>query len=690
MRSSKTGRATCVSERLCWETREPRCPKEGRSTSCPRTTRLTDSRLGCFDGQRFHWFTPAAVTTFGWVQEQVTLQARTGEWWVGTGEGLYRFAAADHLAQISTAKPRAVYTTAHGLAGQQVYRLFEDSQGNVWVSTISTATNGLALWERQNERVRDLAHSPGVPPLTDELPRSFGEDPSGQIWIGFSRGLSRYAHGRFTWFTERDGLPPGAIMNIHVDRSGRVWLASARGGLVRIDDAAAARPTFVVYTTAQGLSSNNTAVIADDVDGHLYVGGGRGLDHFDPASGRVKHFTSADGLPLGAPLAAFRDRKDVLWVGMHGGLAQLAARPEKRPASPDVLIRALRVAAVPQPVSALGERDMSFPDFAPDHNHLEIDYAGLSFGTGDTLRYQYKLEGAGDNWSAPSEWRSVAYASLAPGGYRFIVRAVNSDGIASAHPAVVTFTILRPLWQRWWFLCLCTISAALTVHRLYRYRLARVLEMAQMRTRIATDLHDDIGANLTRIAVLSEVASREQGGVRTGSPVNPLRPSASGQDDAPLAAIAAIARESVGSMSDIVWAVNPARETLLDLIRRMRQHADQVFTAREIELSFSVPDGTNTVRLAMDVRRDVLLIFKEAVNNAARHSGCSRAEIDLRVADARLVLTLRDNGVGFDPSLQNDGQGLTSMQRRAGRLRGHLAIASEPGSGTRITLEMPI
>ena len=95
------------------------------------------SRLGCFDGQRFHWFTPAAVTSFGWVQEQVTLQARTGEWWVGTGEGLYRFPAADHFAQLKTARPRAVYTMAHGLAAPQVFRLFEDSHGNVWVSTIS-------------------------------------------------------------------------------------------------------------------------------------------------------------------------------------------------------------------------------------------------------------------------------------------------------------------------------------------------------------------------------------------------------------------------------------------------------------------------------------------------------------------------------------------------------------------------
>ena len=178
--------------------------------------------------------------------------------------------------------------------------------------------------------------------------------------------------------------------------------------------------------------------------------------------------------------------------------------------------------------------------------------------------------------------------------------------------------------------------------------------------------------------------------LETRDAVDPPETSENDHDDGPLASIAVIARESVSSMSDIVWAVNPARESLLDLIRRMRQHADQVFTSRDIELRFSAPDGTDGVKLAMDVRRDVLLIFKEAVNNAARHSGCSRAEIDLRVAGSRLVLTLTDNGVGFDTSLQSEGQGLTSMQRRAGRLRGHLDIASESGSGTRITLDMPL
>jgi signal transduction histidine kinase len=216
------------------------------------------------------------------------------------------------------------------------------------------------------------------------------------------------------------------------------------------------------------------------------------------------------------------------------------------------------------------------------------------------------------------------------------------------------------------------LTGSLLAYALYRYRVTRLLEMANLRTRIATDLHDDIGANLTRIALLSEVAKHSQA------------------DPGALTSIASIARESVSSMSDIVWAINPKRETLLDLTRRMRQHADEVFTMRSIELRFNGPAGTEARKLGIDVRRDLLLIFKEAVNNAVRHSGCSVVDIDLAVEHSRLILKVTDNGQGFDQSRDSEGQGLTSMQRRAKRLKGILEITSGSGGGTTVAVAVPM
>ena len=466
----------------------------------------------------------------------------------------------------------------------------------------------------------------------------------------------------------------GTVTGIFVDRSGRLWLASGQAGLVRVDGEHPEHPRFVSYGTAQGLSSNRADVITEDAQGYLYVGGGSGLDRFDPATGDVRHFTSADGLPTGAFIAAFRDRTGALWFGMTSGLARLVPASNTPSGPPPILISSLRVAGALWPISATGESIVTLPDLAPTQNALQIDFVGLGFGTGDVLRYRYRLDGSRDDWSAPGAQRSVTYANLAPGRYRFVVRAMASDGTASAEPAAITFTILSPLWRRWWFVSLAALALGLIAFALHRVRLARLLEIANVRTRIASDLHDDIGANLTRIAFLTETARGTPG---------------PGQEDSPLASIASIARESVSSMGDIVWAVNPARDTLLDLTLRMRQHADEVFTQRGVDLDFHAPDAGVGVRVGADVRRDLLLIFKEVVNNAARHARCGRVAIELRLDGSGLVLTVSDDGVGFDMSVAGAGQGLASIRRRAERMNGTLAIASGHGAGTSVVLTVP-
>ena len=251
----------------------------------------------------------------GWVHEQVTLQSRTGEWWVGTGDGLYRFPAADNFAHLETARPTAVYTVKDGLAAPQVYRLFGDSRGNVWVSTISATAVGLARWESHTGQLTNMADSPGLSSLKDDRARSFGEDAEGSVWIGFDGELARYRNGSFTSFSANEGLPAGAIMNIHRDRSRRLWLASARGGLVRVDNPGSGSTDLCpLHNRARAVEQQHrgrslrvrtatfTSAAAMDSIGSIRP----------PA---VKHFTSADGLAPGLFRAAFRDRNGVLWFG---------------------------------------------------------------------------------------------------------------------------------------------------------------------------------------------------------------------------------------------------------------------------------------------------------------------------------------------------------------------------------------
>jgi len=170
-------------------------------------------------------------------------------------------------------------------------------QAEALADEFDSAGNGLTRWEAGSGDLRDLTKTANLPSLHDDLARSFSEDPAGNIWIGFNTGLARQRGEECSFFTIGDGVPAGGIQAIYTDRSGRMWLASSRGGLARVDDPNADHPTFKSYTTAEGLSSNSIDVITEDLQGHVYAGTGRGLDELDPATGHVKHFTTADGLP---------------------------------------------------------------------------------------------------------------------------------------------------------------------------------------------------------------------------------------------------------------------------------------------------------------------------------------------------------------------------------------------------------
>lgn len=637
-----------------------------------------------FDGTHFHSVEPNVLKTdHSWGWGQTVLQDHLGEWWVPTARGLYRFPQVERVEQLKQARARLVRTAGDGQAEPEIFRVYEEGRGDVWIATTGTSRR-LLRWERATDSIHDLTQAAGTPPNTDFT--RFCEDRAGNLWIGTGQegGLLRYERpkwdaplgtsksaGVFKRFTVEDGLPPGWIISLYLDRLGRLWIGSQLGGLNRIDDTTANTPHFVRYTTAEGLSSNNIRAITEDLWGRLYVGTGHGVDRLDSATGIVKHYTAADGLPKGGVETAYRDRGGALWFGSLFGLARFLPEQSESSAPPSIFITGLRVEGVARRISELGETTLPKFKLTSDQNELSVDFVGLGANLGEELHYQYRLEGTDNDWSAPSAARTVNFASLTSGTYSFMVRAVNADGKHSLIPASFTFTILSPIWMRWWFWSLVAAALGLATYVLYRYRLTRLLELANMRTRIATDLHDDIGANLTKIAILSEVARQQLG-------------DDDAEQDRPLSSIARISRESVAAMSDIVWAINPHRDNLRDLVRRMRQHAEEVCLPQNIEVVFGAPGHASHSRLGVDIRRDIYLIFKEAVTNAVRHSDCTRLDVDLVQEKEGLVLTITDNGKGFDPGVEVDGNGLINMRRRAERHGGGFEIDSRVGRGTTI------
>ena len=509
-------------------------------------------------------------------------------------------------------------------------------------------------------------------------PLAAAEDLSGNIWVGFREGgLVRYRRGQFEQFGEHQGVARSDVAALFVDHAGRLWIGNGSSGLLRVDDPQAATPSFARYTTAQGLASDMVRCVTEDTWGRLYVGTVRGIDRLDAASGRIHHYSTVDGLAGDELLRAFRDRHGVLWFGSWAGLSRLVPETEQESAAPPVFISGVRAGGRPYPIAEVGEHSLAGLTLQPDEAQIAIEFFGLDVADGDRMRFEYRLDGADTDWNPPTTLRNVNYARLASGAYNFRVRALTPSGATSAEPASVSFRILRPLWLRWWFM---TAASALLVGvavLLYRSRVAYLLSIERVRTRIATDLHDDIGASLSQIAILSELVRGD---------TDTRHESAN-----TLGRIATISRELVESMGDIVWAINPKRDRVGDLLQRMRHFAGDALTGKDIAFSFPSPALGRELAVGADVRREVLLIFKEAINNVVQHAGCRRVAIDVRIDRDALVLRVADDGKGIPTvNAREPGHGLLSMRARATRLRGSLEVDSSPDGGTTLVLRVPL
>ncbi|MDQ3131498.1 MAG: hypothetical protein M3Q99_12150, partial [Acidobacteriota bacterium] len=462
-----------------------------------------DWKIGRFDGKNFTWLRPALppkVTYFGWNENQLNFQARNGEWWIATGEGLFRYPKTD-FEKLATTQPISVFDKTKGLAPHDVFRLYEDSRGDVWISTSAVKDNGFFVWRRDGEILRDAWQTEGLSSEKDDLVSSFAEDENGNLWIGFFYGgVARLSisTGKAQVFGEPEGIPKGGINHIYVDRTGDVWLVSARDGLARIDDAESIHPNFVKFTTANGLSSNRTFAVTEDGQGLIYVATDRDVNRLNPATGEVKILKLSDEMPTREFRTAMRDAHGTLWFGTTEGLVKYEPFADEASKPPEILLTKIEIEGKAQKVSAIGATEINLPTLAPEQNQVRIDFVSLAALDDEDVRYQYKFDSQTD-WSPPSKERFVNFANLSSGDYKIEFRAVAGDNLASEQPAAVTFKILPPFYLRAWFLAAAALIFAAAIYGFYRYRLNNLLGIERTRTRIATDLHDDIGANLSKI-----------------------------------------------------------------------------------------------------------------------------------------------------------------------------------------------
>lgn len=351
--------------------------------------------------------------------------------------------------------------------------------------------------------------------------------------------------------------------------------------------------------------------------------------------------------------------------------------------SPAVRIGVVQAAGEPLPLSPLGVTCMPALQLTADQRQLQFEYFGLGFGA-DELQFQVRLDRVDNEWGTPTSQPSVRYAGLGPTHHPFQVQAVSVTGRVSAQPATLHFTIAPLLRRRASFLAgLAVLLAAMLVYA-HKLRVRRLLELERIRTRIAADLHDDLGASLARVSLLSEATRRA------------LREARPDRAEHMLDEIGTTSRELVTAAGDIAFSIDPGRSRLDALVARLRRFAEDLVAGSGIGWRFSVDGEAADVVLSSEQRRHLLAILKEALHNAVRHAQSGHVSLILRRRDGALEIDVVDDGRGFRIDASGNGgkpeagHGLRNLRDRARELGAQLEIKSQPGAGTRISLRCPL
>ncbi len=646
------------------------------------------------------------------------VEGEAGTLWAGTAQGISRISGG------------TIQNTDDGFGLGSAFTLFgtRDRQGRVWIGS----ERGASVLTRAAGRDRFVTYGPSEgwapTPSKRNRARTILQDRDGWIWFGNDWGVSVLVGGKFKTFAWPQA-PDSLVSAIVRDDGGDLWVGfHSGGGIVRFEvsrdrTGAPVLTEIARYGAAEGVADGQIRCGIKDASGALWFGTRAAGAYRFTLDGRkvasVYNLSTSQGLPSNYVRAIFEDRGHSLWFGTDGGVSRLVLGPQGKSMFKHISMRdglpgndvnfiyedagglmwfatsngVARYSPSSQPARyvsppvfltefhVLGEADSSAlragrARLGPEEHSVSFEFVGLSFRNERETQYRYKLEGFDAGWTGPTSRRYAAYTHLPPGRYKFKVMAGNSDGAWSTTPAAFDLTVAAPVWRRAWFIVLATSFIGTGAFGIHRYRIRRALEVERIRSKIAADLHDDIGSTLSSISILSEMARRETS-------------EASARRGELLERIGRSSRAMLEAMNDIIWTVSPDNDSIAAVVQRMRGYASELLPSAGIEWSFEVRGELSESRVSMEARRDLYLLYKEALNNALKHSRCRSIAMGI-VADKRCVtLTVRDDGTGFDVAAARGGHGLRNMRRRVDNMRGKLTVESSPGRGTTIAARLP-
>ncbi len=590
--------------------------------------------------------------------------------WVGTQTGMFWY-------NILTEK----YGRLRGYAGKpgvldsvSITTQFMDSHGLVWMGL--GKGKGVCYFDTKNKR---FTYYPGnVPdggyPL--RYPLDISEDRHGDLWFTNDASAVLVKWTRSNNRFQTVSLPASAqhqvkgLLGIWCEGNS-LWLGSLASGLIKFQPSS---NSITIYGHEKGLNSNHISSIFEDRKKRLWLVTEGGLTCFNQNTETFVNYTPKDGLPVQYPNDFFSYDKltNRLFAGGYGKIfyfnpdAVAPDRPPRKSFITNILVNNRSFMPGNDKLASLH----------PQENDITIHYTAVDLTNGAEIKYQYKLIGEDTGWIAAGNQRQINFSRLAPGNYTFMVRAANGSGVWSKQVAEIRFNIRPPFTQTAWFYGLVLLGVVAVFYTMYRFRLNQLMRTEQIRTEISRNLHDEVGANLTNISLSTLMAQKQ---LNNKGSVSML-----------LDRIYQDSQTVSQAMREIVWSINPAIDTIGEALPRMVHYASELLEANNIALKAEIAPGVEHVKLSMKQRRDLYLIFKEAVNNMARHSRASHAKISFSLEKKKLVMAIADDGAGFDTNFPGTQNGLRNMRERSENYHWQLQITSQSGKGTAVILNAGI
>jgi ligand-binding sensor domain-containing protein/two-component sensor histidine kinase len=597
------------------------------------------------------------------------LQSRTGTLWVGMDFELGLNAVTNNV-RVPVELP---------LPGGPIRVLHEDEQGALWIG----AEQGLSVIKGSEAAI--YTNTNGLPGNRVRVVCQGGPDT---VWVGTDQGLTRLQNGSMRTWRKEDGLRHNAVNALCMDDEGCLWIGTLGGGLNCLKDGA-----LYGWGRSDGLFSDEIYEILEDRSRFLWMSCRRGLfrvskrqlwEYLDGRVGRVGSiaFDKSDGLlsvqfnGVAKP-AGWKDKSGKLWFASIRGVVEVDASipPNQRP--PEVVIE--RVLAgrkqlwPPQVLTGTANASVTIP---PGAGEIEIHYAALSLSAPEKNKFAYKLEKASSAWSPAESQQTARYNNLSPGRHVFRVIACNNDGVWNEEGASLTLAVLPQFWQTWWFKVLVAIPLIGIGWVAYHLRVSRLRGLEALRMRIAANLHDEVGARLTKVAMITEQVSQQ---------LPQAHPSKSRVDE-----ISRATSEVTKAMDEVVWTINPKNDTLENFANYMFHYALEYFQDTRIRCLVDLPTQLPERELPTETRHNLFMVMKEALNNVLKHSAATEIRIGLHTNDHGLSIEVRDNGCGFSAEqARKPTEGLRNMRRRMDSLGGSTTWESTPSTGTIVRIELP-